>query len=168
MSQTIKVRRPTASEIRQLNQRLLTLTDRRQKRRAEALTLYGMGLTPNDEIAATQAIHPNAIYRELQAFAQVGVEAVTQLCTSGAPRQITEDQIAQSYSWSAITSGCWLAIWTLVVENITHISDSAPYYQIVGTGALAAIVQKRFLLPADPTQIGQSRPAPTIKPSNPL
>lgn len=161
MSQTIKVRRPTTSEIRQLNKRLLTLTDAHQKRRAEALTLYGMGLTPN-EIAAAQAVHPNTVYKDLQAFAQAGLKAVTQLCASGAPRQITESQIAQIVQLAAqspqevnLPYGRW-SLRKLCAYLVKH-----RMIKSLGRERLRQLLKKRFLLSPDTTQTGQSGSAPT-------
>jgi len=161
MSQTIKARRPTAREIRQLNQRLLTLTDPHQKRRAEALTLYGMGLTPN-EIATAQAVHPNTIYRDLQAFAQVGLGAIAQLRASGAPRQITENQIAQIIQLAGQSPqevGLPYGRWSL--RKLRAYLIKRRIIKTLGWERLRQLLKKRFLLSANTTQIGQSRPAPT-------
>lgn len=161
MSQMSKVRRPTANEIRQLHQRLLTLTDPHQKRRAEALTLYGMGLTPG-EIATVQAVHPNTVYKDLQGFAQVGLEAVTQLCASGAPRQITENQIAQIVQLAGQSPqevGLPYGRWSL--RKLRAYLLKRRIIKSLGRERLRQLLKKRFLLSADTTQTGQSRPAPT-------
>lgn len=161
MSQTIKVRRPTAKEIRQLNQGLLTLTDPHQKRRAEALTLYGMGLTPT-EIATAQAVHLNTVYKDLQAFADVGVKAVTQLCASGAPCQITEEQIAQVVQLARQSPqevGLPYGRWSL--RKLCVYLIKRRIIKVLGRERLRQLLKKRFLLSADTTQIGQSRSAPT-------
>jgi transposase len=161
MSQTIKVRRPTAKEVRQLNQGLLTLTDPHQKRRAEALTLYGMGLTPT-EIATAQAVHLNTVYKDLQAFADVGVKAVTQLCASGAPCQITEEQIAQVVKLATQSPqevGMPYGRWSL--RKLCVYLIKRRIIKVLGRERLRQLLKKRFLLSADTTQIGQSRSAPT-------
>jgi len=157
----MKVRRPRASEIRQLNKRLLTLTDPHQKRRAEALTLYGMGLTPS-EIAAAQEVHPNTVYKDLQAFAQVGLEAVTQLCASGAPRQITENQIAQVVQLAAQSPqavGLPYGRWSL--RKLCAYLVKRRILKSLGRERLRQLLKKRFLLSPDTTQTGQSGSAPT-------
>lgn len=161
MSQTIKVRRPRVSEIRQLNKCLLTLTDPHQKRRAEALTLYGMGLTPN-EIATAQAVHPNTIYKDLHAFAQAGLEAVRQLCASGAPCKITENQIAQIVQLAAQSpqaAGLPYGRWSL--RKLRAYLIKHRMIKALGRERLRQMLKKRFLLSPGTTQTDQSGSAPT-------
>lgn len=78
MARMMKVRRPTTAEIQQLNKRILKLSDLHQRRRAESLMLYGMGLNPL-EIAVAQSVHPNTVSKDLHAFEQLDLEAVRQL-----------------------------------------------------------------------------------------
>jgi transposase len=94
MSSKTGVRRPTAREMQQLRKGLIKITDLHQRRRAEALTLYGMKLSPA-EIAQAQGVHLNTIYKDLCAFAELGVQAIEQLQPSGAPRRITREQVEQ-------------------------------------------------------------------------
>jgi transposase len=140
---------------------MLTLTDPHQKHRAEALTLYGMGLTPN-EIATAQAVHPNTIYRDLQAFAQVGLEAITQLCASGAPRQITEHQIAQIVQLATQSPqevGLPYGRWSL--RKLRAYLLKRRMIKALGRERLRQLLKKRLLLSTDTTQTGQSGSAPT-------
>ena len=94
MTRSMKVRRPTTAEIRQLSQRLAGLPDQHQQRRAEALRLYGIGLNPL-VIAQAQGVHVHTIYADLHAFEQAGVSAVTQLRPAGAPARLTPTQMAE-------------------------------------------------------------------------
>lgn len=91
MSRPMKVRRPTTVETRRLHEWVGKLTNPHQQRRAEALWLYGLGLSPL-EIAAAQAVHVNTIYRDLQAFAQHGLAAIEQLRTAGVSARLTAAQ----------------------------------------------------------------------------
>jgi len=84
MARMMKVRRPTTTEIQRLSKRIQRLTDPHQRRRADSLTLYGMGLSPL-EIAEAPGVHPNTVYKDLHAFEQLDLEAVTQLRRSGVP-----------------------------------------------------------------------------------
>ena len=84
MARKMKIRRPVTAEIQQLSKKTNELSNPHQRRRAEALILYGMGLKPL-EIAEAQGVNPNTVYKDLHAFEQLGVEAVWQLQSSGAP-----------------------------------------------------------------------------------
>ena len=46
MARMMKVRRPVTAEMQQLSKQAVELVDPHQRRRAEALILYGMGLNP--------------------------------------------------------------------------------------------------------------------------
>jgi transposase len=101
--------------VQQINRRLLTITDSHQQRRAEALTLYGMGLSPA-EIAQAQGVHLNTIYKDLCAFEEFGLKAIEQLQPSGAPSRITAEQIeqiAKIAEQSPQESGLPYGRWTL-------------------------------------------------------
>ena len=92
MARLMKVRRPTTREIRQLGK--CTMTDPHQRRRAEVLMLYGMGLNAM-EIAMSQGVHPNTVYTDLHAFKQLGLNAIEQLRRRGASSRITATQVTE-------------------------------------------------------------------------
>lgn len=94
MAREMKVRRLMTVEIQKLSKRMIELVNPHQRRRAEALILYGMGLKPL-EIAMSQGVHPNTVYQDLHAFEQLGLEATQQLQASGAPSRITASQITK-------------------------------------------------------------------------
>jgi transposase len=115
MSPRTGVRRPTAGEMQQLRKRLIKITDLHQKRRAEALSLYGMRLSPV-EIAQAQGVHLNTIYKDLQSFEKFGLKAIEQLQPSGAPSRITREQverIAKIAEQSPQEAGLPYGRWTL-------------------------------------------------------
>ena len=94
MARKMKVRQPVTAEIQWMIRQMPELVDPPQQRRAEALLMYGMGVKPL-EIAMSQGIHPNTVYKDLHAFEQLGVEAIQQLQKSGAPSRITASQITK-------------------------------------------------------------------------
>src|SRR5215207_8594998 len=94
MARPLNVRRPTTSEVRRLSKLMASGVNHHQQRRAEALLLYGMGLSPL-KIAAAQSVHVNTVYTDLQAFATVRVGAVEQLQSAGTPARITASQEAR-------------------------------------------------------------------------
>src|SRR5574339_804958 len=94
MARKMKVRRTVTTEIQQLSKKMSELINSHQRRRAEALILYGMSLKPL-EIADAQGVHANTVYKDLHAFEQLGVEAIWQLQEGGAPSRITDDQITK-------------------------------------------------------------------------
>ena len=60
MSRSLTVRKPTAAEMRQMNHLIQEAASRRQRRRAEAIVLYGAGLNA-EAIAQALAVHPHTI-----------------------------------------------------------------------------------------------------------
>lgn len=70
MARKMKVHHPTTTEIQRLSKEMIKLVNPHQRRRAEALILFGMGLTPL-EIAMAQGVHPNTVYMDLHAFEQL-------------------------------------------------------------------------------------------------
>jgi len=161
MARKIKVRRPVTKEIQQLSKKLIELVNRHQRRRAEALILYGMGLQPM-EIAMAQSVHFNTVYKDLHTFEQLGVEAIWQLQEGGAPSRITANQITkivqlaeQSPQAVGLPYGRWSLRKLSVYLVKQHIVKS------IGRERLRQLLKKRFSLSAGTTQASQSRPAAT-------
>lgn len=169
MARKMKVRRPVTAEIQQLSKKMIGLVNPHQRRRAEALILYGMGLKAL-EIAMAQSAHANTIYKDLHAFEQLGVEAIWQLQEGGAPSRITADQITkivqlaeQSPQAVGLPYGRWSLRKLSVYLVKQHILKS------IGREHLRQLLKKRFSLSAGATQASQSRPAaPGNSGSNPL
>ena len=120
--------------------------------------MYGMGLNPL-EIAVSQGVHTNTVYKDLHAFEQLGVEAVRQLQESGAPSRITTNQITkivqlaeQSPQAVDLPYGRWSLRKLSMYLVKQHIVKS------IGRERLRQLLKKRFPLPASATQIAQPRP----------
>ena len=169
MARKMKVRRPMTVEIQKLSKQMIELVNPHQRRRAEALILYGMGLKPL-EIAVSQGVHPNTVYKDLHAFEQLGLEATKQLQASGAPSRMTASQItkmAELAEQSPQVVGLPYGRWSLRKLSVylvkKHIVKS------IGRERLRQLLKKRFSLPAGATQVAQPRPAATGNPgSHPL
>jgi transposase len=157
----MKVRRPTTIEIQRMSKQMIELVDPHQRRRAEALILYGMGLKPL-EIAMSQGVHPNTVYQDLHAFEQLGLEAITQLRRSGAPSRITASQVTkmvqlaeQSPQAVSLPYGRWSLRKLSVYLVKRHIVKS------IGRERLRQLLKKRFPLPASAAQARQPGPTAT-------
>ena len=94
MSRFLIVRKPRASDIRQLHKVLESALAPSQRRRAEAILLYAAGLSAI-EIASLLDVHANTIYADLHAFDTQGVAAVHRLGHKGAPRRLTSAQLRE-------------------------------------------------------------------------
>lgn len=161
MTRKMRVRRPATAEIQRLSKQAVELINAHQRRRAEALILYGMGLQPL-EIAVSQGVHPNTVYKDLHAFGQLGVEATRQLQRSGAPSRITASQITkmvqlaeQSPQEVGLPYGRWSLRKLSVYLVKQHIVKS------IGRERLRQLLKKRFSLPAGATQVTQPGPTTT-------
>jgi len=167
MARLMKVRCPTTAEIRHLSKRILKLDDPHQRRRAEALVLFGMSLDPL-EIAIVQGIHPNTVYKDLHAFRQLGLQAVEQLQNSGACSRITTVQVnemvrlaEQSPQEVGLPYGRWSLRKLSAYLVKTHIVKS------IGRERLRQLLKKRSALPARATQVAQPRPTATSNSGTP-
>ena len=94
MSRQLKVRLPSAVEMRQLWQILETSTNARLCRWAEVLLFYAAGLNAQS-IADALAVHVNTIYACLHRFAHLGVALFQRTRRPGAPARITAAQIEE-------------------------------------------------------------------------
>jgi transposase len=92
MSRPLKIRKPNATEIRQLRQTLEESTQARLCRWAETVLFYDAGLNAL-QIAEALAFHANTIYTYLHAFAREGMAFVQHLHCLGAPPRISEAQV---------------------------------------------------------------------------
>lgn len=161
MARKLKVHRPTTAEIQRLNKEMTKLVNRHQRRRAEALILYGMGLMALD-IAMAQGVHPNTVYADLQMFEQLGVEAIWQLQSSGAPSRITADQITkivQLAEQSPQDVGYPYGRWSLRKLSVYLVKQHI--VKSIGRERLRQLLKKRCLFPAGRAQACQPRPAAT-------
>lgn len=161
MTRKMKVRRPVTAEIQQLSKKISELVNPHQRRRAEALLLYGMGLRPL-EIAIAQGVHANTVYKDLHAFEQLGVEATWQLQAGGAPSRITTDQITkivQLAEQSPQVVGSPYGRWSLRKLSVYLVKHHI--VKSIGRERLRQLLKKRFSLSAGATQASQPRPAAT-------
>jgi hypothetical protein len=67
MAHRSRIRKPTAAEVKQLQQVIDTSSDKRQRRRAEILLLYITGVTAT-AIAKLLSLYLNTVSRVLQLF----------------------------------------------------------------------------------------------------
>ena len=161
MSRSMKVRRPTAVEIRQLHELAGKLTHLHQQRRAEALWLYGLGVQLAD-IAAAQAVHPNTIYADLHAFAYYGLTAIEQLHPAGAPTRLTVTQvqtIVKLVEQSPRVVGLPYGRWSL--RKLQAYLLKKRIVRALSAERLRQVLKKRYLFSPGPTQTDQSRSATT-------
>lgn len=161
MVRKMKVRQPVTTEIRRIIRQMPGLVDPHQRRRAEALLLYGMDAKPL-EIAASQGVHPNTIYKDLHAFEQLGVEAIQQLHKSGAPSHITTNQITKIVGLAEQSPqevGSPYGRWSL--RKLSAYLVKQHIVKSIGRERLRQLLKKRFSLPAGATQAAQPRPPAT-------
>lgn len=161
MSDKAGVRRPTVREMQHIRKYLVKITDAHQHRRGEALTFYGMGLSPA-EIAQAQGVHLNTIYNDLSAFKEFGWKAIEQLQPSGAPSRITSEQIkqiAKTAEQSPQEAGLPYGRWTL--RKLCAYLIKKHIVKTIGRERLRQLLKKRFSLSASATQTPQPRPATT-------
>ena len=161
MARKMKVRRPVTAEIQQLSKKMSELVNPHQRRRAEALILYGMGLK-SLEIAVAQGIHPNTVYKDLHTFEQLGIDAIGQLQEGGAPSRITAKQImkiVQLAEQSPQAVGMPYGRWSLRQLSVYLVKQHI--VKSIGRERLRQLLKKRFSLSAGATQAPQSRPAAT-------
>lgn len=161
MTRKMKVRQPVTAEIQRVLRQMPELVDPHQRRRAEALLLHGMGVQPL-ELAVSQGVHPNTIYKDLHAFEQLGVDAIQQLQKSGAPSRITASQITQMVQLAekspqavGLPYGRWSLRKLRVYLVKQHIVKS------IGRERLRQLLKKRFSLSTSATQATQPRPTAT-------
>lgn len=115
MSRQLKVRKPNATEMRQLRQMLEESTNARLCRWAEALLFYGAGLDAQ-LIADALSVHVNTIYTCLHRFARAGTAFLKHLPSQGAPLRITAaqvDEIARIAEQSPTEFGLPYGRWSL-------------------------------------------------------
>jgi transposase len=161
MARKMKVRRPVTTEIQQLSKKMSELVNPHQRRRAEALILYGMSLKPL-EIAMAQSVHLNTVYKDLHAFEQLGVKAIWQLQEGGAPSRMTAKQITkivQLAEQSPQVVGSPYGRWSLRKLSVYLVKQHI--VKSIGRERLRQLLKKRFSLSAGATQASQSRPAAT-------
>lgn len=92
MARSLKIRKPRRAEISRL-EALLAETDQPFiQRRAQAILLYGAGLTAVD-IAASLQVDPRTIYRDLQAFEQAGLACLQAPAPGGALPRLQAEQV---------------------------------------------------------------------------
>ena len=115
MARSLKVRTPRLAEFRKLDQLLCDELHPRQQRRAQAILLYGEGLSGVD-IAASLGAHPLTIYADLRAFAAAGLGCLQPPRTGGPAKLLSQEQearICRLAEASPIDLGLPFSRWTL-------------------------------------------------------
>lgn len=159
MSRSMKVRRPITVETRRLHELGGKLTNRHQQRRAEALWLYGLGLSPL-EIAAAQAVHVNTIYRDLHAFAQHGLAAIEQLQAAGVSARLTaaqEQRIVSLADQSPNGVGLPYGRWSL--RKLQAYLLKKRIVRAISAERLRQVLKKRYSPAPRAAEAHQPRPA---------
>jgi transposase len=95
MPRLLMVRKPTPTEFGRLNELIEEAPTPRQRRKAQALVLYYLGMNARD-IAVALGVHPNTIDTDLQAFGQRGWASLQEAAPMGAPARLQEDQIREA------------------------------------------------------------------------
>jgi transposase len=161
MARKMKVRQPVTAEVQWIIRQVPELVDLHQQRRAEALLMYGMGVKPL-EIAMSQGVHPNTVYKDLHAFEQRGVEAIQQLQKSGARSRVTASQITkivQLAEQSPQEVGSPYGRWSLRKLSVYLVKQHI--VKSIGRERLRQLLKKRFSFSAGATQVAQPRPTAT-------
>lgn len=159
MARPLNVRRPSTREVRRLSKLMAGGVNRHRQRRAEALLLYGMGVSPL-RIAAAQGVHVNTVYTDLHAFAAAGIRAIEQLQPAGAPARLTASQearIVQLAEQLPGEVGQPYGRWSL--RKLSTYLVKAHIVKAIGRERLRQVLKKRCLLAARPAQAHQHRPA---------
>ena len=115
MSRPLKVRKPNATEMRQLHQILEESTNTSLCCWVEALLFYAVGLNAH-QIAEAITVHVNSIYAFLHRFAREGLVFVQRSKRRGAPPRITiaqADEIARIAEQSPTEFGLPYGRWSL-------------------------------------------------------
>lgn len=115
MARSLKIRPPRLTEFRKLDQLLCAELHPRQQRRAQAILLYGEGLSGVD-IAAALGAHPLTVYADLHAFAASGLGCLQQPRTGGPAKLLNQEQearICRLAETSPIDLGLPFSRWTL-------------------------------------------------------
>ncbi len=94
MPRSLKIRKPTATEMRQASKILSTTDDPKRQRRADVILLYAAGFNARDIAQAVDA-HVNTIYNDLRSFDRCGLNCLDQLNQVGAPARITSELEAE-------------------------------------------------------------------------
>src|SRR5215831_13454663 len=94
MSRSLRLRKLSAKEFRQVNKMLAEAETARQLRRAEVILLYDAGLNAV-EIALASGAHPNTIYADLHAFDQKGIECLKEPASPGPATGLSSAQVAE-------------------------------------------------------------------------
>jgi transposase len=161
MARKMKVRQPVTAEIQRMIRQMPELGNVHQRRRAESLLMYGMGVKPL-EIAQAQGVHPNTIYKDLHAFEQLGVAAIQQLQQSGARRRITDSQITKIVDLadrSPQEVGSPYGRWSL--RQLSGYLVKRHIVKSIGRERLRQLLKKRVSLPAGATQAAEPRSTTT-------
>jgi transposase len=147
MAHRSRIRKPTAAEVKQLQQLIDTSADKRQRRRAEILVLYVTGL-PATAIAQLLSLHLNTVSGVLQLFGRQGLAAVPRMSHGGAPRQISSRQAArirrladQPPSKRGLPYGRWSLAKLrdyVLQERIVHQISREPLRRLIKKGAFAS------------------------------
>lgn len=94
MGRFLKTHKPGAADVRRL---LAAIEEEdlrpRQKRRAEVLLLYAEGMSAVD-MARALGVNVNTVYADLRAFDRHGIACIHHRIGGGAPRRISNKQIA--------------------------------------------------------------------------
>ena len=115
MARSLKIKSPSSSELHQLNQLLCQDLTRQVHRRAQAILLYGEGLT-GVEIAKSVNAHPLTIYQDLRLFDKHGLACLQNTKRRGREKQLTDDQeqrICRLAEQSPIELGQAFSWWSL-------------------------------------------------------
>ncbi len=104
MSRSLRIRKPTLAEIRQLEIVRETTADRQVQRRAEVLLLWAVGLA-GIEIAEALQAHRNTVYHDLDAFQQRGLACLYPSPVGGTPARITPAQLEKIWRLAECAPG---------------------------------------------------------------
>jgi len=94
MPRSLKIRKPTATEMRQASKILSATDDPKRQRRADVILLYAAGFNARDIAQAVDA-HVNTIYNDLRSFDRCGLKCLDQFNQVGAPARITSELEAE-------------------------------------------------------------------------
>ncbi len=145
MSRPLHIRKPDATERRQLRQLLEEGSSARLGRWAATLLFYGAGLNAQ-QIAEALAVHVNTIYTYLHGFAHAGLAFMQGFRRQGAPPRITvaqADEIARIAEQAPTEFGLPYGRWSLAKLQ-DHVIHQRRLLKAISREQLRRLLKKRI------------------------
>lgn len=149
MSRQLKIRKPNATEMRQLQQLLEESTNAALCRWVEAVLFYAAGLNAQ-QIAGAIAVHANTVYAYLHGFAQDRLAFTRCFKRRGAPSRITlvqMEEITRIAEQSPTEFGLPYGRWSLAKLQ-AYVTRPHGLLKAISREHLRRVLKKRILTSA--------------------